>query len=102
MMTSSVETIIQAVSPLLGTGAGAADAAAAGAEAAAAAAGAAAAAAVAGAAEAAASAGLASDAEAAGAAAGACAMTAPVVNRLSPSTREASSFFMSMFSLCGC
>ena len=96
-----VDTIIQAVSPLLGTGAGGADAAAAGATAVAATA--------AGAAAGAASAGLAVAVEAAGAASagadvdadvGVCASTAALVaSKLSPSARQASSFFISVFSL---
>ena len=88
-----VETIIQPVSPLLGTKTGAAGAAGA-------AAGAAAAVAAGAAAGAAASAAFASaGAATAGAAAGACAMTAPEVNKLNPRARLASSFFMSDFSL---
>lgn len=92
-----VDSIIQPVSPLLGTGAagaaaeataaGAATTAAAGADAGA---------------DAAASAGLTSEAAvAAGVASGvgACACTsAALLSKLSPSTREANSFFMSVFS----
>src|SRR6185312_12755306 len=90
MITSSVATIIQAVSPLLTVSAGAVAAEAAGAGAVAAAG-----------AGAEASTGLASAAaDAAGAAvaaagaAGVCAMARPPVSRLMPSARETSSFFM--------
>ena len=100
-----VETIIQLVSPLLGTGAGGAEAAVAGAATAGAEVAATGMEAAGIAAEAAAASGLASAgaAEAAaadtGAAAGACASTtAPVVSKLNPSARDASSFFMSVFS----
>ena len=97
-MTRMVDTIIQPVSPLLGTGAGGADAAAAGAATAAAGAGA-----TTTAAGAAASAGLAAS-DAAGAAevtgAGVWAKVAvPPATRLNPNTREANSFFISVFLL---
>ena len=89
-ITSMVDTIIQLVSPLLGTSAGGAEAAAAGAGAAAAGVAAAAGAAVA---EEAGSAGFAA-ADSAGVA-GVWAMTGtPVASRLRPSAREASSFFI--------
>ena len=44
-------------------------------------------------------AGAATAGAATGAAAGACAMTAPQVNKLNPRARLASSFFMSVFSM---
>ena len=104
-ITSRVETIIQVVSPLFGTGAGGAEAAAAGAGAAVTAAGAVDADAVAGADDATeapttagpASGSLAVAEDAAGSAAGTCASTAaPVAIRPSPSTREANRFFISV------
>ena len=87
MMTKMVETIIQAVSPLLGTRAGAASAAAG-----------AAAGAVAGAAASAFASALASTlASAAGAV---CAKAAPPKHKVNPNAREANSFFI-LISLSG-